>query len=187
MLHSHICITDVEGNSERVVYSSPEHFEAPNWSPDGSYLLLNSRGKLWRLPISGDEPVLVATGAIANLNNDHGISPDGSLLAISAGAIFTLPATGGEPRRITEKTPSYFHGWSPDGATLTYCARRDDVFNLYAISVEGGEEVRLTSGAGPDDAPTIHPMDDGFTSTPIVMEVGASGAFPLAVRMSQMV
>jgi Tol biopolymer transport system component len=144
---------DVEGNSERVVYSAPEHFEAPNWSPDGSYLLLNSRGRLWRLPSSGGKPELVPTGTVVNLNNDHGISPDGSLLAISAGPIYTLPATGGEPRRITEKTPSYFHGWSPDGATLAYCAPRDGVFNIYAIPAGGGQETRLTFGAGPDDGP----------------------------------
>ena len=157
MLHSHICITDVDGSSERIVYSGAEHFEAPNWSPDGSYLLLNSRGRLWRLLTTGGEPELVPTGAVTNLNNDHGISPDGSLLAISAGAIYTLPAGGGEPRPITEKTPSYFHGWSPDGATLAYCARREGVFNLYAIPVDGGQEVRLTLGGGADDGPDYSP------------------------------
>jgi len=157
MLHSHICITDVEGSSERVVYSCAEHFEAPNWSPDGSYLLLNSRGRLWSLPITGGEPAPVHSGAVANLNNDHGISPDGSLLAISAGPIYTLPAGGGEPRRITENTPSYFHGWSPDGATLAYCAQREGVFNVYAIPVSGGQERRFTFGAGADDGPDYSP------------------------------
>jgi hypothetical protein len=87
-LYSHICVVDGDGANERVVYSTAEHFEAPNWSPDGTHLLLNSRGRLWRLPLTeGCEPILVPTGAVTNLNNDHGISPDGALLAISAGPI----------------------------------------------------------------------------------------------------
>jgi dipeptidyl aminopeptidase/acylaminoacyl peptidase len=84
---SHICIIDADGENERVIYATPEHFEAPNWSPDGTYLLLNSRGQLWRLPLAGDaEPEPVPTGAVTGINNDHGISPDGSRFAISAGA-----------------------------------------------------------------------------------------------------
>ena len=76
---------------------------------------------------------------------------------ISAGHIYTVPASGGEPRQITAFTPSYYHGWSPDGRTLAYCAQRNGVFNLYAIGVEGGEERRLTFGGGYDDGPDYSP------------------------------
>jgi TolB protein len=154
---SEVCVTDADGGNDRVVYATPEHFEAPNWSPDGSYLLLNSRGLLWRLPLTGAEPEQIPTGSVAGINNDHGISPDGSLYAISAGPIYLLPATGGDPRRVTEKTPSYYHGWSPDGRTLVYCAQRAGVFNLYSVSVEGGDETRLTFGDGYDDGPDYSP------------------------------
>jgi TolB protein len=159
VLHSHICILDADGVDEQVVYTAPRHFEAPNWSPDGRYLLLNSEGQLWRLPLHqlDAEPERVPTGPVTAINNDHGISPDGTLFAISAGAIYKVPAGGGEPRRITEKTPSYFHGWSPDGQRLAYCAERGGLFNLYGISVTGGEEVRLTNGAGHDDGPDYSP------------------------------
>ena len=99
---SHICIADAHGANERVVYSTPQHFEAPNWSRDGTYLLLNSSGQLYRLALSGGEPERVETGTITSgINNDHGISADGSKIAISAGPIYVLPAGGGEPKRIT--------------------------------------------------------------------------------------
>jgi Tol biopolymer transport system component len=154
---SQIIIFAVDGRSKEIIHSTADHFEAPNWSPDGSYLLLNSGGKLWRLPVSGGEPSQVHTGPVRGINNDHGITRDGKTLAISAGPIYVLPAEGGEPKRVTEKTPSYFHGWSPDGKAMAYCAKRGDNFDLYAIGPEGGEERRLTTHAGYDDGPDYSP------------------------------
>lgn len=155
-VRSFVAIMDVEGK-ETVLWSGDRHFEAPNWSPDGKYLLLNSAGKLYRLPTRGGEPIEVDTGQINRINNDHGISPDGKLLAVSAGQIYTLPATGGTPRQITNATPSYYHGWSPDGKTLAFCANRSNNFDLYAIPVQGGEEKRLTTHTGYDDGPDYSP------------------------------
>jgi Tol biopolymer transport system component len=155
-VRSHICTLDLNGN-ERIVHTADALFEAPNWSPDGTYLLLNSGGKLWRLPVEGGEPRIVNTGAVSRINNDHGISPDGKWIVISAGGIYILPSTGGAPRQVTTRTPSYYHGWSPDGSTLAYCANRDGNFDIYAISVDGGPERRLTSHPGYDDGPDYSP------------------------------
>jgi Tol biopolymer transport system component len=156
-VHSHVTVMTVDGRDRKVVYSAPRRFEAPNWSPDGKYLLLNSEGRLWRLPAAGGEPEPVDTGTVRGINNDHGISPDGKWFAISAGHIYVLPSLGGAPRQVTAKAPSYYHGWSPDGKTLVYCARRDGNFDIYAIPVEGGAEKRLTTHAGYDDGPDYSP------------------------------
>jgi len=154
---SNITIVDRDGRNARVIFSSPKVFEAPNWSPDGKYLLLNSEGKLWKLPVAGGEPGMVASGAVNRINNDHGIAPSGHWFAISASQIYLLPSEGGEPRQITQKTPSYFHGWSPDGKLLAYCAQRDGNFDIYAIPRDGGDEIRLTSHPGYDDGPDYSP------------------------------
>jgi Tol biopolymer transport system component len=156
-VRSQVTIISADGRNQRVVYSAPRLFEAPNWSPDGSYLLLNSEGKLWKLPVAGGEPEVVFTGSVKGINNDHGISPDGKWFAISAGHIYLLPSSGGEPRQLTSRRPSYYHGWSPDGRTLVYCAEREKNFDIYAISVEGGEEKRLTVHPGYDDGPDYSP------------------------------
>ncbi|MDQ6678235.1 MAG: hypothetical protein M3Z09_13180 [Acidobacteriota bacterium] len=145
------------GGAARVIYTSDDLFEAPNWSPDGSYLLLNSKGRLWKLRLDGGKPEMVDSGSVSNVNNDHGISKDGNWFAISAGDIYVLPASGGTPRRVTNATPSYFHGWSPDGRSLAYCARRDGNFDIYRILVEGGVEERLTGSPGYDDGPDYSP------------------------------
>jgi TolB protein len=154
---SHITVMSADGRSKEVIYTTPQNFQAPNWSPDGSYLLLNGAGKIWRMPATGGAPQVIEAGKLKAINNDHGISPDGKTLAISAGQIYLVPATGGEPRQITQNVPSYYHGWSPDGKTLAYCAKRGDNFDLYAISTEGGEERRLTTHAGYDDGPDYSP------------------------------
>ena len=156
-VRSLITIVDADGGSPRVVHEADGRFEAPNWSPDGSYLLLNSGGKLWKLPEAGGKPEAVPTGSVERINNDHGISPDGKTFALSAGPIYVVPSSGGMPRRITELTPSYFHGWSPDGKSLAYCAKRGDNFDLFAIDVTGGPERRLTVHAGYDDGPDYSP------------------------------
>ncbi len=155
-VRSHISILDLNGK-EKVLYSADKLFEAPNWSPDGSYLLLSSGGKLWKLAVAGGEPAIIDSGSVDRVNNDHGISPDGKLFAISAGQIYLLPSSGGVPRQVTNATPSYYHGWSPDGRTLAYCAKRGENFDLYAVSVDGGEERRLTTHPGYDDGPDYSP------------------------------
>ncbi len=157
-VRSHITLIAADGRSREVIHSSDRRFEAPNWSPDGRELVLNSGGKLWRLSVTGGGgPRAIDSGSVQKINNDHGIAPDGKTLAISAGPIYILPNEGGEPRRITEKVPSYFHGWSPDGKTLAYCAKRGDNFDLYDIAVEGGAERRLTTHPGYDDGPDYSP------------------------------
>jgi Tol biopolymer transport system component len=40
---------------------------------------------------------------------------------------------------------------------LTYCAQRDGNFDVYTISVNGGQETRLTTAEGKDDGPEYSP------------------------------
>ena len=163
VLESSLETYNIETGERKVVYRVRDHIEAPNWSHDGSYFLFNSNGKLYTLPIEGGEPEELDTGFADNCNNDHGFSPDGSMLAIShspegeGSKIYVMPATGGTPRLVTEKAPSYWHGWSPDGETLVYPALRDGEFDIYAIPVEGGEETRLTDAEGLDDGAEYSP------------------------------
>jgi len=145
-----------------------DHFEAPNWHPD-NYLILNSKGKLYTLDLKDNKMQLLNTGFADQSNNDHGISPDKKWLVVShndakdpspkpyKSAIYILPIQGGEPRRITSEVMSFWHGWSPDGKRLAYCAERNGNYDVYTIGVEGGKETRLTTDAGLDDGPDYSP------------------------------
>jgi len=148
--------------ARETVYSARAHFEAPNWSRDGTSLLFNQDGRLYVLPLDTRQPRVLDTGEATRCNNDHGYSPDGRWLALShapdgRSLIYVLPATGGAPRLVTEKGPSYWHGWSPDGRTLAYCAERNGEYDVYTIPVEGGAERRLTTAPGLDDGPDYAP------------------------------
>jgi len=145
------------------IYHTQEHIEAPNWSPDGKNLIYNSNGLLYSISVEGGQPELIPTDFAKRINNDHGISPDGTQLVISdqtesgQSLIYSLPIEGGVPKNITPVGPSYWHGWSPDGKTLAYCAERNDNYDIYSIPFEGGEETRLTSSEGLDDGPDYSP------------------------------
>ena len=158
-MRSSVEIYTLETGESRVVWQTEQLVEAPNWSPDGQSLVINGDGLLYRLPLEVGEPALIDTGFARTCNNDHGISPDGKTIVISdktecgASTIYMLPATGGQPRQITQNRPSYWHGWSPDGKTLAYCGIRDQVFDIYTIPVTGGDETRLTFGEGRNDGP----------------------------------
>jgi Tol biopolymer transport system component len=148
------------------VYFASGRFEAPNWARDGLYLLFNRNGHLEKLPLTGEKQILetVDTGFANHCNNDHGISPDATQLAISDNSqeshdslVYVLPAGGGTPRRITKYSPSYWHGWSPDGKTLAFVGQRNGEFDIYTVPESGGDETRLTTAKGLDDGPEYSP------------------------------
>src|SRR2546427_4019930 len=164
MLYSTLEIITVASMDRRAIYVAPERFEAPNWMPDGKTLLFNTNGRIEKIPVAGGTPQILDTGFATRCNNDHGISPDGTQLVISdqsqeehRSLVYIVPIGGGAPRRITQKSPSYWHGWSPDGKTLAFVGQRNDEFDIYTIPVAGGDETRLTTAKGLDDGPEYSP------------------------------
>ena len=170
----------VRSKDRRVVYVVKQsgRIEAPNWFPDATNTLyFNTGGKLYKVqadppgvprnPNRLKVPESVDLGFLTRINNDHGVTLDGKTWAISdqsqtvnnqrPSLIYTVPVGGGAPKRVTELGPSYFHGWSPDGRILTYCAQRNGNFDVYTIPTEGGKETRLTTDTGKDDGPEFSP------------------------------
>jgi TolB protein len=167
-LYSTLETQSVTSTDRRVTYTVNARIEAPNWLKDGTNLIYNQAGRIYRIPAAGGQPQVIDTGFATRCNNDHAPSPDGSLLAISdqsqgnrQSLIYILPITGGAPKLITPTGPSYFHGWSSDGKTLAYCAQRNGEFDIYTIPATAGEnpstETRLTSAKGLDDGPEYSP------------------------------
>ena len=163
LVHCALEVVPIGSKDRRLLYHTTDLIEAPNWSRDGQFLLFNSKGRIYRLPAAGGIPESIETGSATHCNNDHGLSPDGKLLAISdqsrggKSLIYTLPAAGGEPHQVTQLAPSYWHGWSPDGSTLAFCGERNGEFDIYTIPAAGGEEKRLTTAKGLDDGPDYSP------------------------------
>ena len=182
---------DVHSGTRTVLKEFDHVIEAPNWTRDGSYLLYNSRGLIYRYELATGDIEQIDTGFAIDCNNDHVLSPDNTQIAVShftnedaISRIYILPIAGGSPRLVTEKGPSYLHGWSPDGRHLAYCAERGGQYDIYTISVDGGAETQLTNLPGLDDGPEYSP--DGkaiwFNSTRSglmqVWRMGADGSHP---------
>ena len=117
VLHSTLESVIVASTDRRVRYTAPVHFEDPNWTPDGKALIFNQEGTLQHLVLdNGIHPIdstiprstsstLIPTAPETKINGDHGISPDGSLIAIGnqdpdgQARIYVVPTAGGTPRR----------------------------------------------------------------------------------------
>jgi Tol biopolymer transport system component len=148
-------VLNVFDGKRKVIHESTGRFEAPNWMPDGKKLLFNEGGSLFTIPVAGGAIEKLNTDFADNNNNDHVISFDGKMLAIShqreglpggGSTVYTVPLSGGTPKLITEKTPSYLHGWAPNGKDLVFVGQRDGKnYDIYKISVNGGEEIKLTT------------------------------------------
>jgi len=163
---------DVATGHRQILYRSETPFEAPNWTTDGSALVYNRSGRgegwggLYRFDLATRQSTLIDTGAANRNNNDHVLSFDGTMLGISdqsqpsggRSTVYTVPAGGGTPKKITTLSPSYLHGWSPDGKFLVFTGGRDNEFDIYRIAADGSSgEVKLTDFKGLDDGPEYAP------------------------------
>ena len=163
-------ILNVQTGKLEQIHQSPQPFEAPNWTRDGQALIYNisgrgaERGKLMRFDLASREPSFIDTTPCLRNNNDHVLSFDGAMLAISdqsssgQSQVFTVPVSGGKPKLITPLAPSYGHGWSPDGKFLVFTGGRNGKFDVYRIPSDGsGAETRLTDAPGLNDGPEYTP------------------------------
>lgn len=168
-LPSRLEVLNIEDGRRKIIHHYAGRFEAPNWMPDGKNILFNQDGIMYKIPAEGGEASVLNTGAVQQCNNDHGISFDGKQLAISStaanlpggsSAVYVLPLAGGEPKLVTRQTPSYWHGWGPDGKTVLIVAQRggSKIYNLYKVSTETGAETALTTNStGHVDGPEFSP------------------------------
>jgi hypothetical protein len=169
---SKITVYSLKDKSFKTVYQADTVFEAPNWSHDGKYLLVNSAGKLFRLAVDveGATPEAIAIDPSLRLNNDHAPSFDGKFIAFSATAptskgsqVYVSNADGSDTHLMVKTTPSYFHGWSPDGKYLAYVYQHPAAngvpanYDIFRVPAAGGEAEQLDSNPGYDDGPDYSP------------------------------
>lgn len=185
-------VLDVETGERNVLASSESSWQAPNWTPDGKTLIYNASGKLYNFDLASKTSTELFTDFAIKNNNDHVLTFDGTQIGISHHAkeangqslIYTLPISGGIPKKVTEKSPSYLHGWSPDNKYLIYTAERKGLYNIFKISVDGGKEKQLTNTQGLDDGSEYSPdgkyiyFNSARTGTMQLWRMNADGKNP---------
>jgi Tol biopolymer transport system component len=168
-MRSRVFIYDLGSRTSHLVYTADTIWEAPNWSPDGKYLILNSGGAIYKFVLQSDgtaTPQKLGIPDDYRCNNDKAISPDGKKLGFSANVlpnrgsqVFLADADGNNVKRMVSPSPSYFHGWSPDSKTMAFVAQRNGSgqFDIYSIPAAGGAERQLDSDIHHDDGPDYSP------------------------------
>src|SRR5436309_8624113 len=100
-LGSNLEILDVATGNATIVHQYRGSFQAPNWTHDGKPLIYVQGGRLNRFELATRSPTVINTGFATRNNNDHVLSFDGRMLAISnhavedsgASIVYTVPAT----------------------------------------------------------------------------------------------
>ncbi len=164
-LGSNLELMEVASGKRDIIYSVPYSIQAPNYMTDGKNLIFNdNKGIIYQFNLDNKMPVQINTDTVIHNNNDHVLSFDGKQLGLSSNVkelggsiIWTVPVTGGKPKQITPKGPSYLHGWSPDGKNIVFCGERNGEFDVYQIPSTGGKEIKLTTEKGLDDGPEYTP------------------------------
>ena len=70
-VRSYLEIYDFDTKSHHVIKELPYLIEAPNWTPDGRWLVVNKEGKLYKTaPDGSTDLILIDTKEINQCNND---------------------------------------------------------------------------------------------------------------------
>lgn len=198
---SRVSIYNMATQTIDVIYRDSKVIEAPNWSPDGKFLLVNTGGELYTLRMDNAKPKFLSQINISDMsrcNNDKGYSPDGTLIAFSAShnapgsQVYRVAAQGGTAKRIVPETPSYFHAFSPDGQWMAFVANRHgQTFNLFRVPTAGGEQQQLTFKSSYDDGPDYSPdgkwiyFNSNRSGSWDIWRMPADGAGPNDARAEQ--
>lgn len=196
---SELVVARRDGTQLAMIHETSVLIEAPNWTPDGRWLIFNADGRIWRISPDGREgPARIDTHPVEDLNNDHVVSPDGKWIYLSAndGHLYRVAIGGGRPERISnEQDPArgfryYLHGISPDGAELAYVgletAGGRTVTRICTLPSDGGADRVLTDGACPVDGPDYAP--DGtiwFNSEAAATRPGHAQIYRLGKTLTQ--
>jgi TolB protein len=165
---SNLEVMEVATGKRKILYTVPGSIQAPNWTPDGKYLIYNSaEGLIYKYQLSNNTVTPLNSGFAKNNNNDRVLSFDGKMLAISnyvgpkrVSTIFTMPVTGSDnPTKITSEDSghSFLHSWSPDGKKLLFTGLRNKEWDIWSIDIATKKETNLTN---------VETLDDGAEYTP---------------------
>lgn len=166
---THIVVYDVQTKTTKTIFTADGEWHAPNWTPDGKYIVSDMGGDLYRIPVKdgkAGKPEKIAVSAKMMATNDHALSWDGKQIAITGivgpipkkvhsaadirNPLFVMNMDGSDAHQVHL---GWMHGWAPNGKYLVYTQYHVDNFDLYRINKDGTGELQLTSNKAQDDGP----------------------------------
>ncbi len=110
---------------------------------------------LFVAPASFQGPRTVSVTVNEGTSMAVAVAPGGRTLAIDLqGGIWTLPATGGTAKRVTDEyNDARQPAWSPDGKSIAFQGFRDGGYDIWAVAPDGTGQRQLTWGPYDDREP----------------------------------
>ena len=137
----------------------------PDWSPDGTTILFLGRDTLWTVAADGGDPQAIPAEGVTN----PAYSPDGEWI----GYVSSVSGDGQElwlrslsEQRAVQLTDlgarTLAWSWSPDGRHIAFSNSLRGNYDIYTVSVPGGQVKRLTTDTRYDVQPTWTPDGSGI-------------------------
>src|SRR5450755_4354409 len=126
----------------------PHLFQTPALSRE--LIAFGHAGHLWTVSRNGGRAIRLTIGA--GLESTPIFSPDGNTIAFTGEYdgntdVFTIPATGGIPHRVTfHPAPDVAVAWTPDGKRILFRSTRESTSRytqLFSVPANGGEATKV--------------------------------------------
>ena len=142
----------------RCVIASSRFDQQPALSPDGSKIAFETTrsgfSEIWIASRDGSHAVPLTH--FETFAGSPRWSPDGTMIVLDGSRddhtdadIYVVPASGGEPKRIThDPAADFMPSWSADGQWIYFCSTRTGSEEIWRIPASGGTASRLTFHGG---------------------------------------
>jgi Tol biopolymer transport system component len=169
-LEDGVYVGRADGTEIRRITDIPGFEYQPNWSSDGTKLLLRvddesgRSGGVWSVRADGSDPVDLTRRA-GILGGDPDWSPDATSIAFVGMApgeqrfgIYVMNADGSAPARLTSRRyEAQYPDWSPDSSKIAFTIVKNGGFDIFVMNADGSHIRRLTETPGEDNWPEWSP------------------------------
>lgn len=145
----HIWRMDADGgNAIQLTNGSGEKF--PDISPDGRWIVYTAfmDWTLWKIPVEGGSPVQLTE----KYAREASVSPDGKWIVYTTrdnNRLALISFEGGAPVKFFDLPPGanapQWVRFSPDGQSIVFIVRRENIDNLWSMPIDGGSPKQITN------------------------------------------
>lgn len=151
-----------DGSELTRLTNSPFFDGAPDWSPDGRYIVFltdrDGNAEIYRMDTDGGNLVNLTNNPYDDTYPDW--SPDMRKIVFESVRdgnleIYVMNADGSGQTRLTDNPgDDYGARWSPDGSQIAFSSMRSGNLDVYLMNPDGSEQINITNHIANDCDPT---------------------------------
>lgn len=162
-----ILLQDLQTNRIFQITDTPSSNLAPQWSPDGEWLvyvsLRHGKAEIYRanLKTNIEERLTHTVGE----NWYPSFSPDGRWIVFASDRsgqmhLYKMHPDGSNVQQLTfQGDNNVMPAWSPNGEWIAYVSERNQTIEIHKMRADGRDDIALTAQPGDDLFPTWSPVE----------------------------